>query len=434
MKNIGILGGGESGVGAALLAQKKGMNVFLSDAGRLSDNYRKELEDNNIPFEEGGHTLERLSRTDVVIKSPGVPGDAPPCKYLLDKGIKIISEIELGSYFYSGKIIAITGSNGKTTTSGLIYHLLQTARIDVGIGGNYGTSFCRLLCEEKIPAWMVLEVSSFQLDDIDQFNPSVAILLNVTPDHLDRYQGDVMQYGRAKMRIIENQNENDVFIYNGDDKISNELINKVDLNMKTIRVKLDDYSKGIHSKELDALFEINLIGTHNLFNAYCAIQVARLVDLDDSIINLGLKTFNNAPHRLETIAVINGVKYINDSKATNVDAVSYALEGIEQPIIWIVGGTDKGNDYNPIMQIVSEKVKAIICLGLDNSKLIQSFQSIVPVIEESQSMDDAIRRASKRAGREEVVLLSPACASFDLFRNYIDRGEQFRTEVWKLIK
>ena len=433
MKRIGIIGGGESGVGAALFGHKKGLEVFLSDGGKLGDQYRRELENNNIPFEERGHTFERLSRTDVVIKSPGVPGDAEVCTYLKDKGIKVISEIELGSYFYSGKVIAITGSNGKTTTSGLIHHLLLTGNVKSGLGGNYGTSFCRLLCEEAIPDLMVLEVSSFQLDDVIDFRPDISILLNVTPDHLDRYHGDVMEYGRAKMKIMQNQKGNDLFIYNGDDEISMRLIQEVELHMDHIEVTTEEYINGIYSKELDSKFEINLIGRHNLFNAYCAIQAVRQVGLDDQIINLGLKTFSNVPHRMETIAVINGIKYINDSKATNVDAVYYALDGIQEDIIWIVGGTDKGNDYNPIKDLVATKVKSMICLGLDNKKLVDAFQSIVPVIEESRSMKDAIRRATEHAGQGEVVLLSPACASFDLFRNYMDRGEQFREAVWDLI-
>jgi len=433
MNKVGIIGGGESGIGAALLAKKEGLEVFLSDAGKLSEAYRHELENNKIPFEEGGHTLERLSSTDVVIKSPGVPGDVEVLNYLRSKGIKIISEIEFGSCFYSGKVIAITGSNGKTTTSGLIHHLLITGGMNAGLGGNYGTSFCRLLTDDEVPEIMVLEISSFQLDDVEQFRPDVSLLLNVTPDHLDRYQGDVMKYGRAKLKIAEKQKGNDLFIYNGDDEISAQLIKEIDLSMDTIVVSEGDYLNGILSKELGAYFEIKLIGRHNLFNAYCAIQAVRHVGLDDSIINLGLKTFNNAPHRMETIAVINDIKYINDSKATNVDAVYYALEGIKENIIWIVGGTDKGNDYTPLMDLVAKKVNAIVCLGLDNEKLKKTFYSIVPVIEESRSMEDAIRRATTHAGQGEVVLLSPACASFDLFRNYMDRGEQFRAEVWKLV-
>jgi UDP-N-acetylmuramoylalanine--D-glutamate ligase len=431
MKRVVIIGGGESGVGAALLAQKKGYDVFLSDSGKLSEGHRKELKDKSIPFEEGGHSFERLLRANLVIKSPGVPDDAEPCRLLNKQGCDIISEIEFGSYFYSGKIIAVTGSNGKTTTSGLIHHLLLTGGKDVAIGGNYGTSFCRLLTADSHPEYMVLELSSFQLDGIRKFRPDVALLLNITPDHLDRYDYDVRKYGRAKLKICQNQKKGDVFIYNGDDALTQELLPKGML-MTTIVVNEKDYIDGIYSKELDSYFEINLIGKHNLFNACCAIMASRSVGLDEESLHLGLKTFRNVPHRMETIAEIDGVTYINDSKATNVDAVFYALDGLNRKIVWIAGGTDKGNDYTPLIPLVSAKVKALICLGLDNEKLKSAFQSVVPHIEEVTDVVSAIERASAYAGRGEVVLLSPACASFDLFKNYMDRGDQFRDAVWHL--
>ena len=434
MKKIVIIGGGESGAGAALLAKEKGYEVFLSDFGKINEEIKRELENKNIPFEEGGHTFERFIGADVVIKSPGVPGDSEPCRVIRKQGIDIISEIEFGSYYYSGKIIAVTGSNGKTTTSGLIHQILDTAGKDVDIGGNYGTSMCRILSEDKHPEYLVLELSSFQLEDCQRFRPDIAILLNITPDHLDRYGYDVKKYGEAKMKIIDNQKSDDIFIFNGDDEITAELLKGKKLPMKTIKVEKEKYIQGIYSKELDSNFEINLIGKHNLFNVYCAIQAARNVGINDYKINLGLKTFRNVPHRTETIASINGIIYINDSKATNVDAVYYALEGVRQNVVWIAGGTDKGNDYAPLYPLVKEKVKALICLGLDNSKLRLAFQSVVPHIEETDDMVDAVKRATACAERGEVVLLSPACASFDLFRNYMDRGEQFRNAVWQLVE
>ena len=434
MERITILGGGESGVGAAILAKKKGIKVFLSDSGSLSKKYKEELNFNKIPFEEKGHTFERIINADVVIKSPGVPSDCEPCRVLRDQGIEIISEIEFGSYFFKGKIIAITGSNGKTTTSGLIHHIMANAGLHTALGGNYGTSMCRILAAEDQPEYLVLELSSFQLDDIKDFKPDIAILLNITPDHLDRYGYDIMKYGAAKLRIIENQSSLDVFIYNGDDKITNDLLKGKTLPMKLVRILDKEYINGIYSKELDANFEINLIGKHNLFNAICAVQAAREVGINDDKINLGLKSFRNVPHRMETTASINGVTYINDSKATNVDAVYYALEGIRQSVIWIAGGTDKGNDYTILHQLVKDKVKALICLGLDNSKLRSAFHSVIDHIVETDNMVDAIKMATDYAERGEVVLLSPACASFDLFKNYIDRGDQFKAAVWQLIE
>ena len=431
--NVVVIGGGESGVGAALLAKKKGYKVFLSDNGKINPAYLEELINNNIPFEEKGHTIERLFLANVVIKSPGVPEDAKPLRILRNKGLEIISEIEFGYRHYGGKVIAVSGSNGKTTTSGLLYHIMKSGKMDVMLGGNIGTSFCRLLAEGLECEYAVLELSSFQLDNIVTFSPEISVLLNITPDHLDRYNNDIELYAQAKANIFRNQKGDQLFIYNADDATIKKMIKKIPLSMKVHGILEKDYNEGIYSKELDSLFEINLIGKHNLFNACCAITVCRTVGLDDHIIDLGLKTFTNVPHRLETVSVIDGVTYINDSKATNVDSVYYALDGIDNNIIWIAGGTDKGNDYHPLFPLVAKKVKALICIGVDNNKLIESFRPYLITIETTQDIVEAVEMAENLAEPEDVVLLSPACASFDLFKNYEDRGEQFKDAVWKLI-
>lgn len=432
IKSVLIIGGGESGIGAALLAKNKKIEVFLSDAGAISDINKKELKENNIPFEEKGHTIENFGKFDLIIKSPGVPGNIGILRTAEEQGLSIWSEIEFGFHFCNSKIIGITGSNGKTTTTAMVYHLLHQAGMSVSVGGNYGTSFCRLLLNGHNKEWIVLELSSFQLDDIESFRPHIGVLLNITADHLDRYNGDVYQYGLAKLNLIKNQTEDDLFIYNGDDKITSELLNGHELKMKLLEVKKQAYEDGIYSKELDANFDIKLYGKHNLFNAYCAISIARHLGISDSTIGLGLKLFKNNPHRLEKIVSINGRIFINDSKATNVDAVYYALEGIASKIVWIAGGTDKGNDYSALFDLVQEKVKALVCLGKDNRKLIDAFRKYVDEITETQDVREAVNLAYNFASQGEVILLSPACASFDLFKNYIDRGDQFKNAVWAL--
>lgn len=433
MQKIAVIGAGESGVGAAILAKRKGLEVFVSEYGEISELYKQELLNEHILFEERGHNFERLEKCDLVVKSPGIPDSAPIIKSLLDKGIPVVSEIEFGHQFYKGLSIAITGSNGKTTTSGLLYHILKTAGRDVALGGNYGKSYARILAESD-PKFMVLEVSSFQLDNIKTFKPFISILLNITPDHLDRYDYDLEKYADAKMRIFENQSEKDIFIYNNDDLILLKALKRHTVQSIQIPIKESEYINGISSKDENYNFEISIKGKHNLFNAKCCVEACRQLGLTEDEIAQGLKTFVNLPHRLEVCGVVDEVTFINDSKATNVDSVYYALEAMPAPVIWIAGGTDKGNDYSVLFPLVREKVKALICLGVDNTQLIKSFENLVPKLIETTKVSIAVERGLALADPGDVVLLSPACASFDLFKNYMDRGEQFKMEVEKLIK
>ncbi len=431
MQNIGVIGAGESGVGAAILAKKMGLDVFVSEYGIISEAYKKELIEGSILFEEGGHDFERLLKCDLIVKSPGVPDTAPTIKAFIEDKIPVISEIEFGHRFYRGFTLAVTGSNGKTTTSGLLYHMLRSAGKDVALGGNYGKSYARILAEGS-PEIMVLEVSSFQLDNIDTFRPHVGILLNITSDHLDRYQYNIEYYADAKMRLSKNQRENDYFIYNGDDKIIAEAMSRSQMQSKMIPVVESGYIKGIPSKDGNIIFEVSIKGKHNLFNAKCCVEACRVVGLSEDEIAQGLKTFVNLPHRLESCGNIDGVDFVNDSKATNVDSVYYALDAMTKDVIWIAGGTDKGNDYSVLLPLVRNKVKGLICLGLDNFKLINTFENIVPKIIETTKVSEAVENGLALANSGDVVLLSPACASFDLFKNYIDRGDQFKSEVVKL--
>ena len=431
---IAVLGAGESGVGAAILAKKLGQEVFVSDKGKIKDHFKAELEKYQIPYEEQQHTKQKIFEASEVIKSPGIPDKVDLIKELNQKGIPVISEIEFAARHTDARIIAITGSNGKTTTTNLTYHLLKTGEVNVALGGNVGYSFARLVAEST-PDFYVLELSSFQLDGIREFRPDIAILLNITPDHLDRYDYKMENYTRSKFRISMNQTENDLFIYNGSDDI---ILNYLKFNPLKVRQLV---VKGEVSKDQklkisdDRLFEIKnpaLKGKHNLFNAYCAVQAAMKVGVSDEAIQKGLNTFVNDPHRLESVATIAGVEYINDSKATNVDATFYALDAMDKPIIWIVGGQDKGNDYESLIPLVEEKVNAIICLGIDNSKIIESFSPYIKVIEETKSAEEAVAVATSYSEEGEVVLLSPACASFDLFDNYKQRGNLFKEAVEKL--
>ena len=428
MKSVTIIGAGESGVGAALLAKKMGMDVFVSDFGSIAEHYKKELTDSNVPFEEGGHDFEKVLVTEVVVKSPGVPEHAPVLRMLKEKGRKVISEIEFGHSFFSGLTIAVTGSNGKTTTSGLLYHVLKTAGLNVALGGNYGRSFARIIAEDA-PEVMVLEISSFQLDDIETFKPHIAILLNITPDHLDRYEYKMANYVNAKFRVAMNQTSADYFIINGDDP---EITNKMQEfagEQKVIRITEDAYLQGIVSKDASKIFELSIKGRHNLFNAACVVEACRMLNLPEHAIATGLKSFVNLPHRLESCGEINGIEFINDSKATNVDSVYYALDAMTKPVIWIAGGTDKGNDYSVLFPLVKNRVKALICLGMDNEKLKSSFKSHIPIIYETTKVSEAVETGLKLGESGDVVLLSPACASFDLFKNYMDRGDQFKACV-----
>lgn len=428
-EKVVILGGGESGVGAALLAKKHGMDVFVSDAGMLSQTHKDTLISHMIPFEEGGHDFNRVLVTEVVVKSPGVPEHAPILGMLKEKGQKVISEIEFGHLFYSGLTIAVTGSNGKTTTSGLLYHILKSAGKNVALGGNYGKSYARILAEDS-PDIMVLEISSFQLDDIETFKPHIALLLNITPDHLDRYGYNMRNYVASKFRITENQNSSDYFIFNGDDpEIAAFIAEGHPIKANKIQITQQQYINGIPSKDGSGTFTLTIQGKHNLFNASAAVEACRLVGLSEADIRHGLETFVNLPHRLESCGTIRGVEFINDSKATNVDSVFYALDAMQKPTIWVAGGTDKGNDYSTLMPLVKQKVKALICLGVDNAKLFSAFAPILDHVNETRSVHQVVKMAMASAEEGDVVLLSPACASFDLFKNYMDRGDQFKNAV-----
>lgn len=428
LKKIIVIGSGESGTGAAILARQLGHEVFVSDGGNISDENKELLNQNEVPFEEGQHSFDKLSNVGLVLKSPGVPEKSEVMTRIRSLGIKVISEIEFAFNHYKGTILAVTGSNGKTTTSGLLYHLLKTAGLDVRIGGNYGKSFAALVAEGQSD-YMVLEVSSFQLDDIDQFKPYIAILLNITPDHLDRYEYKMENYVASKFRINENQDENDFFIINGDDVEINGYIKNHTINGKLKTVNKPDYEKGILSKD-GRVFEMTLKGQHNYFNAKSAVEACRILGISEDKIGEGLKSFINLPHRLEPVAIIDGVEYLNDSKATNVDSVFYALGAMTKLVVWIAGGTDKGNDYAAIMHLVKEKVKALVCMGVDNGKLYEAFDGIIPMYD-THSMEEAVKTAKSVSIEGDVVLLSPACASFDLFKNYMDRGEKFKEEVLK---
>lgn len=442
---VSILGAGESGVGAALLAKAKGFDVFLSDKGKIADQYCQILNEHGIAFESGKHTLEKLTEANVIIKSPGIPGHIQLIKEIKNQGIPVISEIEFASRYTDAKIIAITGTNGKTTTTLLTYHLLKESGFNVGVGGNLGNSFAAMVVEDSFD-YYVLEISSFQLDDIEHFKPDIAVLLNLTPDHLDRYQHDLMKYMESKFRIAMNQNLSDRFIYGGDTEFLKERALKLDGHvqlMETSEVAHQNTGGWLSGNSMNfrlpegteidiPLSGLPLYGKHNQLNALTASLVALSVGVKKEDIISGLKSFKNAPHRMELIDEIDGVQYINDSKATNVDAVYYALEGIDKNIVWIAGGVDKGNEYEQIALLVEKKVSHMICLGIDNKALTGFFSSRVTSLEEVTNMKDAIRSASEMARAGDVVLLSPACASFDLFNNYMDRGEQFRNEVKNL--
>lgn len=437
-----ILGGGESGVGAAILAKTKGLDVFLSDMGEIKENYKKILEENAIEFEEKNHDEERILAADWVIKSPGIPKKAEMIQKIKAKGIRLSSEIEFGAEFTDAKIIAITGSNGKTTTTSLIYHILKNDDMNVGLGGNIGKSFALQVAKENYE-YYVLEVSSFQLDDIQNFRPYISLLLNLSPDHLDQYNYNYEEYALAKFRIAENQENDNYFIYNKDDEMSQKLLQQLDFRVKQIpfsmKEKLNEggYTEGekLYVKLQDEfsmrIDELSIMGTHNVANSLAASIAGKLLNISNESIRHSLMTFQAVEHRLENFAEINGVKYINDSKATNVNATYYALESMKQPTVWIVGGKDKGNDYTEIEELVKKKVKAIICMGLDNSKIINFFKDKKEIIIDTASVEDAVKAAKSIAEKGDAVLLSPCCASFDLFDNYEHRGKLFKEEVLK---
>ena len=437
-----ILGGGESGVGAAVLAKKKGLEVFLSDRGVIKEHYKQLLHEEGIDFEEGKHSEERILAADWVIKSPGIPKKAPLIQKIKEKGIRLSSEIEFAAEFTDAKIVAVTGSNGKTTTTSLIYHILKNSGLNVGLGGNIGKSFAMQVATENFE-YYVLEISSFQLDDVQHFRPYISLLLNLSPDHLDQYNYNYEEYALAKFRIAENQENDNYFIYNKDDEMSMKLLQELNLRVKKIPFSMKEkLGEGGYSVDENLVVKLReefsmkiedlaLVGKHNVANSLAAIIAGKLLNISNESIRNSLMTFQAVEHRLEEVAVRDGVKYINDSKATNVNATYYALESMKRPVIWIVGGVDKGNDYSEIADLVKKKVKAVICMGLDNSKIISFFQGMKENIYDTSSMEEAVRTAKKLSQNGDTVLLSPCCASFDLFDNYEDRGRKFKTEVFK---
>lgn len=444
MKKIVVLGGGESGVGAAILAKKEGFDVFLSDSGTLADKYKHELTNKGISFEEGGHTIDVILSADEIIKSPGIPNNVPLLLEATSKNIPIISEIEFAGRYTTAKTICITGSNGKTTTTSLIYHILKSAGLNVGLGGNIGFSFARQVAEQNYD-YYVLELSSFQLDNMYDFRANIAIILNITPDHLDRYDHNMQLYVDAKMRILQNQTEKDAFIFWAEDLIVTKEVTK--LKPKALlytfsedkRDGVSAYSsnnkifiytpKSVFEMEQDLLA---LTGTHNLYNSLASGITAKLVDIEDDKLRESLKDFKGVEHRLEKVASVKGIHFINDSKATNVNSCWYALKSMKTKLILILGGKDKGNDYTEIEELVKLKVHTLICLGVDNSKLHQFFDGKVSNILDASSMEEAVYKAYNSAQTGDTVLLSPCCASFDLFKSYEDRGTQFKDCVRRL--
>lgn len=441
-KRMVILGGGESGVGAALLASKKGYAVFVSDGGPLKENYRQDLQRNGIDFEEGGHSAEKILRADEVMKSPGIPEKNEWVRQIRARGIPVISEIEL-AYRYKGdsKIIGITGSNGKTTTTALTYHICKHGGLDCALVGNIGYSFARQVAEEP-RKWYVAEISSFQLDDIAEFRPDVAILTNITEDHLDRYEYKFENYVRSKFRIVMNQTAEDYFIYCDDDPVIKKYLNQYSIHSNPLPFTMQhEPGKGgfikngqmviaAGSERLQmSIYDFAIKGIHNQYNTMAAGIASATVGIRKQKIREAIQSFEALEHRMEYVSTIRGVEFINDSKATNVNSTWYALESMEKPTILILGGVDKGNDYSLIRDLVKEKVKAIVCMGVDNRKIHEAFQNDVPLIVNTAGAEEAVKAAFHFAAKGDVVLLSPACASFDLFKNYEDRGKQFKEAV-----
>ncbi len=432
-KKVVILGGGESGVGAALLARKMGFQVWLSDYGKISEQFKSELSKHKIEYEEGQHTRERIFDADWVIKSPGIPDAVPMIVELRQQGTPIFSEIEFGGRYFNGVTIGITGSNGKTTTTMLLGHLLETAGLNAVIGGNVGISFARIVATQSVDI-VVLELSSFQLDGIVDYRPDISMILNISPDHLDRYGYQMERYVRSKFRIAMNQSEEDLFLYNVDDRIS------VEYDKSSIRARIEGLGRSMIQDEIIRIGGMeftmkttHLRGRHNAMNALFAIRAAQRMQLSQKDIQRGLDSFQPVEHRTEPVAEVDGVLYINDSKATNVDAVYFALLAADRRVVWIVGGQDKGNDYSILLPLVREKVKAIVCMGADNRKIVDFFKGENIPLVETNSAEDAVEAAKKIAKPGDEVLLSPACASFDLFKNYKERGELFKKAVLKLM-
>lgn len=443
MKNkLTILGSGESGTGAAVLAKQKGFEVFVSDYGKITEKYKNVLSHHEVPYEEGKHTMERIIQAKEVIKSPGIPDTAKPVQILRDMGIPVISEIEFASRYTDAKLICITGSNGKTTTTLLTYHILKNAGLNVGLAGNIGDSFAASVAQHNFD-YYVLEISSFQLDGMFDFKADIAIITNITPDHLDRYGYDFDKYAESKFRILQNQTKTDALIYCFDDPVTVKMLKNYSESQQRIPFSIDTTLTGpgawIENKKMIintppntykmTLENLALQGKHNIYNSMAAGIASRLLDIRKDIIKESLSDFENVEHRLEFVARIHSIDFINDSKATNVNATWYALESMQKPIIWIAGGIDKGNDYSLIKDLVKEKVKAIICLGRNNENLIRAFGSSVKDLVETKSMGEAINYAMHFGKNDDTVLLSPACASFDLFENFEERGNMFKEAV-----
>ena len=443
-KRAVILGAAESGVGAAILARKQGFDVFVSDLGTIKDKYKKELTEREFDFEEGQHTEGKILNADLVIKSPGIPDKAPLIKKLKEKGVPVISEIEFAGRYTSAKKVCITGSNGKTTTTLLIYHMFQKAGLNVGLAGNVGQSMAWQVAEQNFD-YYVIELSSFQLDGMYEFKADIAILLNITPDHLDRYDYKMQNYVDSKFRITQNQTADDVFVYCADDPVL-----KDEMMKRKIAARSIPFGLGIPPIEGAGIIDNNLIinwgqniftmsildialqGNHNTYNSMAAGISGMAVNIRNEKIRESMADFKGVEHRLERFLKVHGIEFINDSKATNINSTWYALESMTQKTVWIVGGIDKGNDYSELYELVKSKVKAIVCLGVDNSKILEAFKNIGVDMVETQSMEDAVRSAYFLAKNGDTVLLSPACASFDLFENYEDRGHQFKQAVREL--
>lgn len=436
-----ILGGGESGVGAAILAKQKGFEVFVSDRGEIKDKYKSVLKNIDVEWEEGEHTESKILNASEVVKSPGIPDTVPLILKLKEQNIAVISEIEFAGRFTDAKIIAITGSNGKTTTTLLTYHILQKAGLNVGLAGNIGDSLAKQVAQNDKDVY-VLELSSFQLDGMFEFKADVAMILNITPDHLDRYNNDFEQYADSKFRILQNQDENSHVIYCEDDEVITKRINEIKykgikhpFSIKKQLQKgayLDKENLIIHTNNKTinmTIQELALQGKHNLYNSMAAGIAGKVLELKKDVIRESLTDFQNVEHRLEEVGKVHGITFVNDSKATNVNSTWYALESFEHPVVWIVGGVDKGNDYEMLKELVADRVKAIVCLGKDNEKIHEAFEGVIETIVDTDNASDAVNMAYQLSQKGDTVLLSPACASFDLFDNYEDRGQQFKKAV-----
>ena len=447
MKTLVILGGGESGVGAAILGKTKGYNVFLSDSGQIAERYRSQLDAEGIEWEQGGHTMERILAADEVVKSPGIPPTVPVMQQIFTKGIPVISEIEFAGRYTDARMVCITGSNGKTTTTLLTYHVLKDAGINVGLAGNVGQSLALQVAREHHDVY-VIELSSFQLENMYDFHANIAVILNITPDHLDRYEYEMQNYINAKFRILNNLTPRDAFIYWQDDPVIRRQLERIttEASLYPFAEHREDNTRAwVDNEEMMCVetpaenlrmprADLSLNGLHNLYNSMAAALSACILDIDKDEIRKALSNFEGVEHRLEPAGTVNGVRYINDSKATNVNSTWYALESMPEDTILILGGKDKGNDYSEILPLVKKKVKAIICMGKDNAKLLDFFTGEVPAIYDTHSIDDAVATAARIAASGDTVLLSPCCASFDLFKSYEDRGRQFKDRVKQLLK